>query len=89
MPLHIDLSPLRDLRNFRLLFVSGGITGLGSMMTYVAIPFQMAQITDSFVAVGFIGLAELAPLIIFGLFGGSLSDRLDRRRMVVLTESRP
>ena len=86
MPLHIDLSPLRDLRNFRLLFVSGGITGLGSMMTYVAIPFQMAQITDSFVAVGFIGLAELAPLIIFGLFGGSLSDRLDRRRMVVLTE---
>lgn len=86
MPLRIDLTPLRDLRDFRLLFISGGITRLGSMMTYVAIPFQIAMITDSFVAVGLIGLAELVPLIVFGLFGGSLSDRLDRRLMVLATE---
>lgn len=86
MPLRMDLSPLRDLPNFRLLFASGGITRLGSMMTYVAIPFQMATLTNSFVAVGLIGIAELVPLIVFGLFGGSLSDRLDRRRMVLLTE---
>ena len=86
MPLAIDLSPLRDLRAFRLLFLSGGISSLGSMMTYVAIPFQMATITDSYLAVGLIGLAELVPLIVFGLFGGSLSDRLDRRRVVLAAE---
>ena len=87
MRLRLDLTPVRDLRDFRLLFISGGITRLGSMMTYVAIPFQIATITDSFVAVGFIGLAELVPLIVFGLFGGSLSDRLDRRSMVLMTEA--
>ena len=86
VPIRIDLTPLRDLRDFRLLFISGGITRLGSMMTYVAIPFQIAMITDSFIAVGLIGLAELVPLVVFGLFGGSLSDRLDRRRLVLLTE---
>lgn len=82
----MDLTPLRDLRDFRLLFISGGITRLGSMMTYVAIPFQVAILTDSFIAVGLIGLAELVPLVFFGLFGGSLSDRLDRRRMVLIAE---
>jgi len=46
VPIRIDLTPLRDLRDFRLLFISGGITRLGSMMTYVAIPFQIAMITD-------------------------------------------
>jgi len=86
MRVAMDLSPLRDLREFRLLFLSGGISRLGSMMTYVAIPFQMAQITDSYVAVGLIGAAELVPLVVFGLYGGSLSDRVDRRRMVVATE---
>ena len=82
----MDLTPLRDLRDFRLLFISGSITRLGSMMTYVAIPFQVAILTDSFIAVGLIGLAELVPLVFFGLFGGSLSDRLDRRRMVLIAE---
>ena len=59
---------------------------LGSFATYVALPMQMAQLTGSYVAVGFIGVAELLPLVVFGLWGGVLADRVDRRRMVLLCE---
>ena len=56
------------------------------MITYVALPFQVKELTDSYVAVGALGLVELVPLIVFGLWGGALADAIDRRRMVVLTE---
>ncbi|MFM1964297.1 MAG: hypothetical protein RL134_22 [Actinomycetota bacterium] len=79
----IDVTPLRTLPAFRRLFIGGLVTSLGSMVTYVAIPFQVAELTDSFIAVGLIGLAELVPLVVFGLYGGSLADRVDRRLLVV------
>lgn len=62
------------------------MTYLGSMISYVAIPFQIADLTDSFLAVGAVGLVQLVPLILFGLYGGALADTLDRRRIVISTE---
>jgi MFS family permease len=82
----MDLRPLRHSRDFRWLFASGLVTYLGSMVTYVAVPFQVAELTGSFVAVGAIGLAELVPLVVFGLWGGAIADAVDRRTMVVITE---
>ena len=84
--MRIDVTPLRTSRDFRLIFFSGLVTYLGSMITYVALPFQVAQLTGSYVAVGLIGLAELVPLIVFGLYGGALADSVDRRVMVIATE---
>ena len=83
----MDITPLRQSRDFRIVFTSGLITYLGSMITYVALPFQVAQLSGSFVAVGLIGLAELIPLIVFGLYGGALADTVDRKWMVIATES--
>ncbi len=82
----MDLTPLRQSRDYRIIFFSGVITFLGSMITYVALPFQVAQLTDSFMAVGLIGVVEIAPLIIFGLYGGALADKIDRRILVLATE---
>jgi MFS family permease len=59
---------------------------LGSMATYVAVPFQLKQLTHSTLAVGSIGLVELAPLVVFGLYGGVLADRLNRRRLIISME---
>ena len=83
----VDLTPLRENRQYRLLFGSGLITGLGSTATFVAMPFQVADITGSYVAVGVLGLLEIVPLVLFGLWGGVLADRLDRRTMVLATET--
>jgi MFS family permease len=60
---------------------------MGSMITYVAVPFQIKEMTHSYVAVGISGLVEILPLIIFGLYGGVLADAVDRKRMVWATEA--
>ncbi len=82
----LDLSPLRTSRDFRLLFTSGVISYLGSMFTFVAIPLQAQQLTGSFVVVGMLGLVEVVPLIVFGLWGGALADHVDRRVMILSAE---
>ena len=82
----IDVGPLRRHRDFRLLFIGQAVTFLGSMITYVALPFQAYQLTSSSLVVGALGVAEFAPLILMALVGGALADATDRRRMVQLTE---
>ncbi|SHE58331.1 MFS transporter [Streptoalloteichus hindustanus] len=81
-----DVSAWRASRDFRLLVGSGTITMLGSFVTLVAVPVQIKQLTDSFVAVGLVGAVEAVPMILFGLYGGALADAIDRRRLVVLCE---
>ena len=55
------------------------------MVSYVAVPFQVYDLTGSNFAVGAIGIVELVPLIVFGLYGGALADHVDRRRLLVWT----
>ncbi|HEX6149909.1 MFS transporter, partial [Nocardioides sp.] len=81
--LRMDVTPLRDSRDFRLLFAAGTVFYLGGMVSYVAIPFQVYRLTGSNIAVGAIGLAELVPLVVFGLYGGALADHVDRRRLLI------
>ena len=82
----IDFTPLKKYPDFRRLWTSGLISYFGSMITYVALPFQVKELTNSFLAVGLIGLVEIVPLIIFGLYGGVLADRVDRKKMIWATE---
>jgi MFS family permease len=83
----IDLSPLKKYPDFRNLWAAGLISYLGSMITYVAIPFQIKELTNSYLAVGIVGVIELVPLIIFGLYGGVLADSVNRKKMVWATEA--
>jgi MFS family permease len=83
--LRLDVTPLRESRDFRLLFVAGTVFYLGAMVSYVAIPFQVYRLTGSNFAVGAVGLVELVPLIVFGLYGGALADHVDRRRLLIWT----
>jgi MFS family permease len=83
--LRIDVTPLRTSRDFRLLFSAGTVFYLGGMVTYVALPFQLYRLTGSNFAVGLMGVVELVPLLLFGLYGGALADHVDRQRMLVVT----
>ena len=82
----IDLTPLKKYRELRLLFTSGLVTRLGSMVTYVALPFQIKDLTNSYIAVGLMGAAQIIPLILFSLYGGVLADSLDRKKLIFITE---
>jgi MFS family permease len=87
MKIAVDLTPLKKYRELRLLFTSGLITRFGSMITYVALPFQIKELTNSYIAVGAMGAVEIIPLIIFSLYGGVLADAIDRKRMILMTEA--
>ena len=82
----IDLTPLKKYPDFRNLWAAGLITYMGSMITYVAVPFQIKEMTNSYIAVGLSGVVEIVPLILFGLYGGVLADYVDRKKMVWVTE---
>ena len=82
--MRIDLTPLQ-YRDFRLLFLAGTVFYFGGFVSYVAIPFQVYKLTGSNFAVGAIGLVELVPLVVFGLYGGALADHVDRRKLLVST----
>ena len=83
----IDLTPLKKYPDFRNLWTAGLVSYFGSMITYVALPFQLKELTGSYLAVGALGVVEIVPLIIFGLYGGVLADSVDRKKMVWATEA--
>ena len=85
--LALDLTPLKKYPDFRNLWAAGLVSYLGSMITYVAIPFQIKELTNSYLAVGIVGAIELVPLIVFGLYGGVLVDSVNRKIMVWATEA--
>jgi MFS family permease len=78
----VDVTPLRQ-PDFRRLFIGQGVAFVGYQVTAVAVPVQMFHITGSSFWVGLIGLAAFIPLVVFGLYGGAVSDAVDRRRLYV------
>ena len=82
----VDVGPLRRHRDFRLLFVGQGVSYFGSMITYVALPYQAYQLSGSSLVVGLLSLAELLPLLVTAFVGGALADAFDRRRLVQIAE---
>jgi len=82
----IDLSPLRASRDYRLLFFGQLVSFFGSMMTFIVVPWQMYQLTQSSAMVGYIYLAEFVPMVILAFVGGALADYFDKRRLLRITE---
>ncbi len=82
----LDISPLLKYRDYRYLFIGQLISVFGSMITYVALPFQIYELTHSTLAVGIIGLIELIPLLITAFIGGLLADAIDRKKLLIISE---
>jgi len=82
----LDLSPLKVSRDYRLLFFGQLVSFFGSMMTFIVVPWQMYQLTQSSAMVGYIYLAEFVPMVILAFIGGAMADFLDKRKMLRLTE---
>jgi Transmembrane secretion effector len=82
-----DITPLRESAPFRRLFAGQAVSVVGTQVTQVAVPLQVYSITGSSLYVGLIGLASFLPLLIFGLYGGSIADAVDRRKLVLVTST--
>jgi MFS family permease len=80
----LNIGPLRQNRNFRLIALGQLISVLGSSVTLVAIPFQVYRDTHNSLMVGLTSLLQLPFLIAGSLVGGALGDRLEKRRLLLL-----
>jgi MFS family permease len=83
----VDFSPLRDYPHYRRLWIGQAVTFVGSEMALVALPYQVWQLTHSTLVLGLFSLTELVPLLTLTLAGGAMADAIDRRRMVLITET--
>jgi MFS family permease len=84
--LHVDTRPLRR-RDFRNLWLGQMVSTVGAEIAVVAVPFQVYKLTGSTALVGLLGLASLVPLLFVPLVGGAFADALDRRTVVLVTET--
>jgi MFS family permease len=87
MSYFIDLSLLRHNRPFRLLYIGQFISFFGTMITSVAIPYQIYHQTHSVLMVGLLSLSQLLPVILTALIGGVLADRNHRKHLLIISES--
>ncbi len=81
-----DVRPLQ-YEDFRRLWIGQGVSFVGFQLTAVAVSVQMYAVTRSSSWVGLIGLAALLPLVVFGLYGGAISDAVDRRLLYIASSS--
>jgi MFS family permease len=76
----VDTRPLA-FAPYRRMFVGNGVSFIGFQVTAVTVPVQMYAVTRSPAWNGWLGLAGLVPLVLVAIWGGAVSDVLDRRRL--------
>ncbi len=82
----IDITPLKISRDYRLLFFGQLISAFGTAMSFVVLPVQVYQLTQSTVMVGLLSAFEFVFILFFAFVGGAYADFIDKRRMLRLTE---
>ena len=74
-------------RNYRLFFGGELVSYIGSWMQTMAEAWLVLTLTGSGAAVGATFAARFAPVFLFGLWGGAIADRFDRRKLLIVTQS--
>ncbi|MPZ87352.1 MAG: MFS transporter [Nitriliruptorales bacterium] len=80
------MGPLRRSPDYRWLYAGQFSSAMARQMTVVAAPYQVFVLTGSSLAVGLLGLAQLAPLLAVSLVGGAVADAVDRRRLLLVMQ---
>ncbi len=82
----MKLPPALRHRDFRVLLVGSVLTRIGEYIKLVVQSWRVWELTGSAFYLGVIGFCEFGPRLLFGLLGGVLVDRVDRRRLMILTQ---
>jgi Transmembrane secretion effector len=82
----VDITPMRESRDFRLLSLGQIVSSLGTQAALVALPYQIFVLSHSAALVGLLGAFELGPMIVVSLLAGAIADRTDRRRLLAVAQ---
>src|ERR1051325_1509585 len=85
-PRQTAFSSLRH-RDFRFVWTGQIISVIGSQMQLAAINWHIYLLTHSALALGLVGACRAVPIILCSLMGGVVADVVDRRRLMMVTQS--
>jgi MFS family permease len=86
LSVHRTFHALRHSRNFRLFFTGQAVSVTGTWMQMVAAAWLVLRLTNSGVALGIDTALAFGPILLLGPLGGTLADRLDKRRILLATQ---
>lgn len=86
MAFFVNFSVFFRNRNFALLYLGQFVSFLGTMITSVALPYQIYMETHSTLMVGLLSLVQLIPLLFTALIGGVFADKYHRRLLLLVSE---
>ncbi|HEX2384515.1 MAG TPA: MFS transporter, partial [Acidimicrobiales bacterium] len=75
------------VRNFRIFFIGQAISQVGTWLQFIAQALLVLQLTDSGVALGLVTAFQFLPVLVFGAWAGVISDRVDKRRLMLVTQT--
>jgi MFS family permease len=75
------------VRNFRIFFIGQAISQVGTWLQFIAQALLVLQLTDSGVALGLVTAFQFLPVLVFGAWAGVISDRVDKRRLMLITQT--
>ena len=76
-----------EVRNFRIFFVGQAISQVGTWLQFIAQALLVLQLTDSGIALGLVTAFQFLPVLVFGAWAGVISDRVDKRRLMFVTQT--
>ena len=82
----LDITPLRVNRDFRFVWTGQVVNQLGSQLTLLALNAQLYALTKSKLALGLLGAAQLVPLVVCSIVGGTIADTYDRRKILLVMQ---
>jgi MFS family permease len=83
--LPVALQSLRH-RNYRLLWIGTIVSNSGDWMDQIALNWLVYELSGSAVQLALLNLCRLAPIFVFTLVGGVVADRMERRRLLFVTQ---
>lgn len=75
-----------SIRSFRDLWLGQAISQMGDAFYYLTFMFMVDKVTGDPAMVGYVGALETLPFLVFGPYAGVLADRIDRRRIMLLSD---
>src|SRR5206468_11186737 len=74
-------------RNFRVFWLGQIVSLVGTWMQTVAQGWLMHRLTGSAFMLGLLGFAQFLPVMLFSLWAGVVADRVDKRKLIFVTQS--
>ncbi|WP_168203897.1 MFS transporter [Humibacter ginsenosidimutans] len=81
----VDIGPLREIPAFRAFWIGTTINGFGSQLSSFALLYYVWELSHSALIVGLSGVVRAVPIVLGGLLGGILADRMNRRTLLLAT----